>query len=491
MLRGNGSKIAVAMVTLGLWLALPLTQAEAVPSFARQTGLECNSCHTMFPELTPVGRNFKLNGFTATKHGDKPYEWPPPVSGMVQLSFANLKKSMPQGTFDPSNRGNDNVAVPQAISLFYGGRVYGEHVGAFIQGTYEGDSNKFFLDNTDVRFTVKPELFGKPLILGLTVNNNPTVSDVLNTTPAWGFPSAGPVVALTPTAGQQIENLGGSVGGIGGYFYWNNLLYGEMAVYRTARKGVTQFLGAGTVTDPVIQDVAPYWRVFVNQQWGKHSVQVGHFGLVNRNISGDPLVDVKGNPNLLDTRGPIDRFTDLGFDAQYQFIGKKHLFTVQTSFIHEDQRLNDSDSQQGSLGHSAYVDKFKINANYYYRTDNWGSIGGTIAYVNLWGSQNFGPDPTNSFPIGLYGPAAGTGSRVGKPNSDWWVFEVDYIPWWKQFVTKITLQYTVYSHFNGSRSLYDGNAGGSALTPPSDTFPFPRRNASFNNSLYLLVGLTF
>jgi len=482
MLTAKCRKITVALVILGLWLAFSANQAQAVPSFARQTGLECNACHTVFPELTPVGRNFKLNGFTATKHGDKRYEWPPPVSGMVQLSFANLKRTMPQGTFDPSNRGNDNVAVPQAISLFYGGRIYGEHVGAFIQGTYEGDGNKFFLDNTDVRVVAKPELFGKPLILGLTVNNNPTVSDVLNTTPAWGFPAGGPVVALTPTAGQQIESLGGAVGGIGGYFYWNNLLYAEMAVYRTARKGVTQFLGAGTVTDPVIQDVAPYWRVFLNHQWGKHSVQVGHFGLVNRNISGDPLVDVKGDPNLLDTRGPIDRFTDLGFDAQYQFIGKKHIFTLQTSYIHEDQRWNDAFSQGGTLGNAGWLDKYKINANYYYRTDNWGTIGGTVAYVTLWG--NF--DPV------LNAPAAGTGSRTGKPNSDWWIFELDYVPWWKQFVTKFTLQYTAYSHFNGARSLYDGNAGGSALAPPqSDTFPFPRRNASHNNSLYLLAWQTF
>jgi hypothetical protein len=497
MLREICPKVVVSLVILGLWLSLPTNQAQAVPSFARQTGLDCTACHTMFPELTSVGRNFKLNGFTATKHGDKSYEWPPPVSAMVQLSFTNLKKSMPQGSFDPSNRGNDNVNVPQAISLFYGGRIYGDHVGGLIQGTYDGVANTFFLDNTDVRFTVKPELCGKPLILGITVNNGPTVSDVLNTTPSWGFPAAAPAdgTALTPGAGPQIEGLGGNVGGIGGYFYWNNLLYGEMAVYRTARKGVTQFLGAGTVTDPVIQDVAPYWRVFVNQQWGKHSLQVGHFGLVNRNLSPKPnVVDANGNPlaiPLIDTRGPIDRFTDLGFDAQYQFIGQKHLITVQTSYIHEDQRLNNSDSQQTSLGNSAYLDKFKINANYYYRTDEWGSIGGTIAYVNLWGSQNFGPDPTNSFPIGLYGPGAGTGFRTGKPNSDWWVFEVDYIPWWKIFVTKITLQYTVYSHFNGSRSAYDGNAGGSALTPPSDTFPFPRRNASANNSLYLLVWQTF
>ena len=84
---------------------------------------------------------------------------------------------------------------------------------------------------------------------------------------------------------------------------------------------------------------------------------MGHFGLVNRNISPSPkgpTVDadgnpIPGNPNLLDTRGPIDRFTDLGFDAQYQFVGKKHLFSLQTSYVHEDQKLNDTFSQGGSL----------------------------------------------------------------------------------------------------------------------------------------------
>src|SRR6202050_3139973 len=35
----------------------------AVPSFARQTGMACAACHTVFPELTPFGREFKLNGY--------------------------------------------------------------------------------------------------------------------------------------------------------------------------------------------------------------------------------------------------------------------------------------------------------------------------------------------------------------------------------------------------------------------------------------------
>ncbi len=216
---------------------------------------------------------------------------------MVQLSFTHLDKDRPGNNgliagqalnFDPSNRGNDNVNVPQAISLFYGGRIYGEHLGALVQGTYDGVGNKFFLDLTDVRLTAKPELFGKPLVLGLTVNNNPTVSDVLNTTPAWGFPAGLPAgdTALTPAAGPQIEGLGRSGGRDRGVFFLEQpALWGDGRLPHGPAGGPTQFLGAGTVTDPMIQGVAPYWRVFLQQQWGKHSVAVGHFGLVNRNIS--------------------------------------------------------------------------------------------------------------------------------------------------------------------------------------------------------------
>ncbi len=36
----------------------------AVPSFARQTGLACEACHTVFPQLTPFGRVFKASGYT-------------------------------------------------------------------------------------------------------------------------------------------------------------------------------------------------------------------------------------------------------------------------------------------------------------------------------------------------------------------------------------------------------------------------------------------
>ncbi len=40
--------------------------AYAIPSFARQTGLKCAACHTIFPELNDFGRSFKLHGYTTT-----------------------------------------------------------------------------------------------------------------------------------------------------------------------------------------------------------------------------------------------------------------------------------------------------------------------------------------------------------------------------------------------------------------------------------------
>src|ERR1700731_4358085 len=37
--------------------------ALAVPSFARQTGMACEACHTVYPELTHFGRVFKASGY--------------------------------------------------------------------------------------------------------------------------------------------------------------------------------------------------------------------------------------------------------------------------------------------------------------------------------------------------------------------------------------------------------------------------------------------
>src|ERR1700680_4586682 len=45
---------------------LSVPNANAVPSYSRQTGLPCASCHYAPPELNAFGRQFKVEGYTFT-----------------------------------------------------------------------------------------------------------------------------------------------------------------------------------------------------------------------------------------------------------------------------------------------------------------------------------------------------------------------------------------------------------------------------------------
>ncbi|MDE2137674.1 MAG: hypothetical protein KGJ68_09575, partial [Gammaproteobacteria bacterium] len=60
--RGLIGKFAVIVSCAAAALAAA-PAALAVPSFARQTGMACEACHTVFPELTHFGRVFKANGY--------------------------------------------------------------------------------------------------------------------------------------------------------------------------------------------------------------------------------------------------------------------------------------------------------------------------------------------------------------------------------------------------------------------------------------------
>src|SRR5205823_11049051 len=101
-------------------------------------------------------------------------------------------------------------------SVFYAGRI-SEHVGAFTQWTYDGVAHRSAIDNVDLRYADHRKLGATDLAYGLTVNNNPTVSDIYNTTPAWGFPFASSRVAVAPNAAGLIEGgLGQNVAGLGG-----------------------------------------------------------------------------------------------------------------------------------------------------------------------------------------------------------------------------------------------------------------------------------
>src|ERR1022692_3580731 len=62
MFAAGRSLLGVAII--GIAAIISIDPAESLPSFARQTGQPCGTCHTDFPGLTPYGRQFKLLGYT-------------------------------------------------------------------------------------------------------------------------------------------------------------------------------------------------------------------------------------------------------------------------------------------------------------------------------------------------------------------------------------------------------------------------------------------
>jgi len=444
----------LVLAIAGLSALLMIRDARAVPSFARQTGMSCNACHTVWPDLTPFGRAFKMGGFHfSTASENAPYR--PPIAAMFQASATFLKDNdgiLTNGVapFDNSDDSTtDKFNVPQQASLFYGGRII-DHFGALSQVTYDGTANDIALDLTDVRYARTTSLGGTNLTFGLTLNNSPTVEDVWNSTPTWGFPYASSAVAPTPAASALIDGgLDAQVGGLGAYAFWHNLVYADFSVYRTTDDGITRPLGAGTTVDTETDGAVPYWRFALQHDWGGNSLELGTYGLYAR-VHPDGI-----------TGRSTDKFTDLALDTQYQFITGPHIFSLRGTYIHEKQNWDGSYKLGAAQSRHSTLEEYKANANYYYRS-SYGIFGGTLAYFLTDGDNDdllYSPDPVD-------------GSRTGSPDSSGFILQGDWVYREKY---KFALQYTIYDKFNGSSSNYDGSG----------------RDASDNNTLYALIWLMF
>src|SRR5216684_4080023 len=153
--------IAVLLAAIAIGSAAYWRPAEALPSYARQTGQECAACHNGFPELTPYGRLFKLNGYTFAGGTSNL----PPLAVMLVPSFTHTQAAQQPGAaehFGPNN----NIAPIQSGSLFYGGTIAG-NVGAFVQATYDHVGRTFSWDNTDIRYAASTNLFDGELVYGV------------------------------------------------------------------------------------------------------------------------------------------------------------------------------------------------------------------------------------------------------------------------------------------------------------------------------------
>ena len=455
LLSVRSSRGAVALAAAAMILALALPRpATAVPSFARQTGMPCSQCHTLSfgPALTAYGRQFKLNGYTFGEG-----EHPMPLAIMAQGGYSRVDKALPDPAANHFST-NNNLSVDQ-VSVFVGTRLT-EHIGMFAQATYSGEDRHFSWDNTDIRYARPLKLFGTDTIVGISVNNNPTVQDLWNSTPAWGFPYIGsplvPGANVSPVISGGLAQL---VMGATAYTMIHDHVYLEGGVYKGLSDRWLNNVGLYADNNAHVNGAAPYWRAayqWTRGEHGEHYFSLGTFGL-----------DVKMQPDP--TVPTTDRYTDFGLDASYQWTpGGPGALLAQASLIHEKQKLDATFGAGGSDNATNHIDALEMDVSYAYR-QTW-SAG--VGLFNISG----GRDGT------LYGPGDFSGFQNGSPNTSGYVLQFECVPlgkvesWGHPWVNlRVGVQYTGYLRFNGGTSNYDG-AG---------------RSASQNNSLFLFTWMAF
>ncbi len=494
------ARTVAATVLVPLLLVLAPREAQALPAFARQTGQNCVACHPggQFPELTPYGRMFKLTGYTI---GERAL----PLSMMAVISSSRVKNTSKSDN-PPADFAKNGAVTFSSASLFIAGKVT-ENIGLFSQITYDnyaaqgvapdGSGVGAFkghtsADNIDLRYADRFIDSNRDLIFGVSLNNNPSVSDPWNTAAAWmqyvPVPSPSSSAFVDGNAPYPGYGPGGQAAGLSAYAYLNKLLYAELGGYKTANRGFS-FMTAGTPNADTakLKGTNPYWRLALTREWGPHNIMLGTSGMITDKYD-----------NSEDTSDPatISRTKDLGVDAQYQYLLDPHTVTAQLAYMTSKVRYSDSAANQpvafasdalGTMGlpntnASDTTNILRAKLTYVYNA----KYGGSLGYFNRTGSTNTlnqtsGYDPTTglitSDPTGALGATALStrvgGNLSGNPATRGFTYEAFWMPveLSNYRYVRLGVQYTNYSKFNGASSNYDGLG----------------RDAKDNNTLFFYV----
>jgi len=404
LLKKNKSSILMfkGLATLALTLA-GITQAFAVPSFARQTGESCDSCHvgSFGPQLTPHGMKFKLGGYTDNdgKSGHIP------LSGMLIQNYTHTSKSQNPPPIE-GFKSNNNTAI-QEESLFVAGKWF-DHVGSFAQVTYSGIEHKTAMDNVDIRYATEATFLGQG-VYGVSLNNSPTVQDPFNTQPVWRFPFTSSDLAPGPEAAPILDDgVAGTVYGVTAYTQMKNGIYAEVGGYKSFSESFLDDINVEP--GQKINGVAPYWRLAYYKDMHK---QVYSVGLVGMSVK---LRDYGSS-------GPDDKYSDIGIDGHYQYLGnRKNIISADASYIDESQNLAGQDKTN--------LHQFNLAGSYYYDK----TYGGTARYFSTTGSND--TDASNGLML----------------QGDWTPFGKEDSPYAPLANVRIGLQYTLYNKLNGDSS---------------------------------------
>jgi hypothetical protein len=347
----------------------------------------------------------------------------------TQSSFTHTAQPQPGGAA-PGFKANDNFAIDQ-LSVYYAGQI-APKLGGFVELNYDGIAQRAALNNVDIRYASEGQLLDQDVLWGITANNNPTVQDPWNSTPAWGFPYNSSGLAPTPMAATLVDGgLGQRVVGVGVYTLWNDFLYLESDLYRGLSAPALRALGQVPEDGDQTSAFVPYARVALIKDWASgHHLQIGAYALSASVLSGDDQ-----------TFGLPIRKTDLAFDATYQFITDPSKVTsdrlsAHATYIHETTSMQLGDAQALGALSDHWLDTMRFDVSYSFAA----TVTPSVQFFRSTGSIDPGYWSTLN----------------GSPNSDGMILELAYVPWGKpdspfpNVNVRLAVQYVNYFKFDGS-----------------------------------------
>jgi hypothetical protein len=374
--------------------------AYAIPSFARQTGFSCDVCHTVYPHLTPFGRDFKLHGYVMdTAECVK-------AKGNSRMCGVNINRipmiSARIVSMWSNQAGGNNGIVPRGVttagqgfmsfpsgyndketfnlvgdsSIYFGGRIT-PNMGTFLEFTgIDDEGGTLGLGAVDVALGA-PEttLRDKSLLYGIRGVDSVFTGDPSNSLGMWGLTSQLMGMSTHNTLYDPNRAMveGGELYGMWGNFN-DGGLFATVGFYhptgsQTAGSFVQGNLAGLTGTPGTLDTGSVDEAVRLSYYFPEyHNIytEIGASGYFGKEGMIAPATASIPNPFYK------DNYYNYGVDAQVQYIGDKNLaelFAIYQSqndskFYGEDLY---SGANYGVNGTSVQRNGLAIAADYYYK----------------------------------------------------------------------------------------------------------------------------
>ncbi len=283
----------IRIILLGfLGLIVSATNLYAIPAFARQMGVSCNTCHAQngYPALNRFGRSFKASGYTMV--GSQKTIDDNDGKFLSITDTLNLSLNVKAGYIQSSNPDEEaKIEFPNALGFMIAGRV-ANNIGIFTEIGYESEDEEDF--TFQLSTLVVPVVYNvaEYTLGGVFYRTSEFGATASYDTLATGSKANGQTLQAASAASAQsylVENAGEEATAEGvGFYVANDLWYGVYSAYVPT---------VGTVSGI---KPASYASLAFTPQLGKWDVGVGAqlwWGNAKRNDTNTSLPKIEEKTN--------------------------------------------------------------------------------------------------------------------------------------------------------------------------------------------------